>query len=455
VFGRIAQTIDRHRMFPPRRVGVAVSGGADSVCLLHILRELAQRYDLELSVLHVNHNLRGDESRGDVDFVRGLASQLNLPFHLRELDLSAARDNLEQAARSARLEFFRELLSAGALDRVALGHTRSDQAETVLFRFLRGSGSAGLAGIRPVTADGIVRPLIDVERSEVVDYLRSRNLTWREDSTNSSLDFARNRIRHQLLPQLARDWNPAIADTLAHTAEWALAEEAWWKCEIEHLAAEHLTERDAAILVRASALLALPLAASRRLVRHAIERVKGDLRGIDFGHITAVLAMASQPEGGAVRIPRVSVCRSFDWVCFATPASRPRWRVTPTVPGSTPLPGTQLLLSLEIVDNSETSRPSSCVYNSEMGCLDWNLVAGIPTLRNWLPGDHYQPVGTRGDEKLKCLFQQARVPVWERFGWPVLEVEERIVWSRRFGPAAWCAAGSHSAVILKVREVAC
>src|SRR5215472_17658637 len=184
VLDRVAQTIGRHRMFPPRRVGVAVSGGADSVCLLHILRELAPRYDLELSVLHVNHNLRGDESRADAEFVRATAAQLDLAFHLRELDLSAAHDNLEQAARRARLAFFQELLSTGVLDRIALGHTRSDQAETVLFRFLRGSGSAGLAGIRPVTANGFVRPLLGVDRSQVLDYLRSRDLEWREDSTN-------------------------------------------------------------------------------------------------------------------------------------------------------------------------------------------------------------------------------------------------------------------------------
>src|SRR5262249_28545740 len=154
-----------------------------------------------------------------------------------------------------------EFLSGGALDRIALGHTRSDQAETVLFRFLRGSGSAGLSGIRPATGDGIVRPLIDADRSEVLDYLRSPDLNWREASTNTSLPFARNRIRTQVLPHLAREWNPSMGETLAQTAEWALAEESWWECEIERLAGTHLVVRDGSVLVRASALLDLPLAA--------------------------------------------------------------------------------------------------------------------------------------------------------------------------------------------------
>src|SRR5262249_10553666 len=153
------------------RVGVAVSGGPDSVCLLALLRELAPRWDLRLTVLHLDHQLRGEESRQDALFVRDLAAAWELPFELREMDVAAlcrqTGDTLEQAARSARLEFFRGFLRDGTLDRVAVGHTRSDQAETVLFRFLRGAGTAGLAGIRPVTAEGIVRPLLQIERSEI------------------------------------------------------------------------------------------------------------------------------------------------------------------------------------------------------------------------------------------------------------------------------------------------
>ena len=201
---RVAATIERYRMFEnAKSAGVAVSGGADSVCLLHVLRELAPRWNLRLVVLHVNHGLRGEESRADEQFVRELAESLGLESRVRAVNLADAADNLEQAARRARLEFFRDQLSAGGLDRVATGHTGDDQAETVLFRFLRGSGGAGLAAIRPVTAAGIVRPLLAVSRQEIEQYLRERGIAWREDSSNASLRFARNRIRHELLPQLA------------------------------------------------------------------------------------------------------------------------------------------------------------------------------------------------------------------------------------------------------------
>jgi tRNA(Ile)-lysidine synthase len=436
------------------RVGVAVSGGADSVCLLHILAELAASYRIALCVLHLDHGLRGAESCGDADFVRQLAAQLGLPFHIRAVDLSKSPGNLEQEARNARLAFFGDLIAGGEVERVATGHTSSDQAETVLFRILRGSGGSGLSGIRPVTTEGLVRPLIDVDRVEVLAYLRARGATWREDSSNKSPDFARNRIRHSLLPQLAREWNPAIEQILARTADWAAEEECHQGVETERLAADHFTGDRGAVLIRAQVLASLSRAAARRLVRRAIVQVKGDLRTVAFEHVEAVLALAAEPEGGSVDLPGAVVCRSFDWVRFSLPEPAPEWSVPAPVPGSVSLPGTDLSISLEIVDNSETSRPSDYVYNIEMGCLDWKRLPGFATLRNWRPGDRYQPLGTPGESKLKDLFQRARVPVWERVGWPILEAGEQIVWSRRFGAAAWCAAGPQTPLILRVREAA-
>src|SRR5215831_19836384 len=187
---RVACTISRYRMLEAgQRAGVAVSGGADSVCLLHVLRELAPRWNLHLTVLHLNHKLRGRESDEDADFVRCLAAGLNLPLQIREADLRNSGDNLEQAAREARRAFFAESMAAHKLDRIATGHTPTDQAETVLFRFLRGAGTAGLAGIRPVTVEGIVRPLLEIERAEIEQFLGERNIAWREDSSNRSLEF--------------------------------------------------------------------------------------------------------------------------------------------------------------------------------------------------------------------------------------------------------------------------
>jgi len=452
---RVVHTIERHRMFAAGdRVAVAVSGGADSVCLLHVLLDLAPRWDLTLSVLHINHNLRGDASRADADFVRALAAALNLPFTLHDLDLSACPGNLEQSARSARLGFFHDRLAGGLATRIALGHTRSDQAETVLFRFLRGSGATGLAAIRPVTASGIVRPLIEIDRPEIARFLGDRAIPWREDATNATLDFARNRIRHQLLPQLVREWNPALGETLAHTADLSLAEEAYWQAEIDRLAGLHLTRRDGAIRMSAAALAALPLAAGRRLVRHAIQLASGGHRAGDFRHIAAVLALAARPQGtGRTQLPGLEVRRSFDWLRFAPAAPADAYAVCPAVPGITRIPGTNFAISLELLENSDTTPSRDNVYNSRMGGLDWNRLSGPLELRNWRPGDQYQPMGMPAAKKIKTLFQQARIPVWERAQWPVLTDAESIVWARRFGTAAAVTAGIEISRVLAVNEL--
>ena len=439
-----------------QRVGVAVSGGADSVALVHVLLELAPQLDLRLAILHLDHMLRGEESRADAEFVRELGARLGLPVRVEERNVAelaaATGDNLEQAARRARHELFAQAIADGT-ERIALGHTLSDQAETVLFRFLRGAGTAGLAGIRPVTGSGMVRPLLGVTRAEVEAYLRGRGIAWREDSTNQARDFARNRIRHELLPALARDWNPALAQTLARTAEWAQAEEEWWEREIGRVAERLLVPGDGFVLLRVADLRGLELAVARRVARRAVERVKGDLRGIGFEHIEGILALAGSAEGsGRLQVPGVDVYRSFDWVRFAPPGldtlENRHYRLPLEVPGTAEVPGSRSVIHLEL------RAAEKCGYNKDISWLDWDRVGGGLELRNWRPGDQYQPEGSRSPDKVKTFFQEARIPLWERRNWPVIVCGGEIVWARRFGVAAPYAAGPESRVVLAVREEA-
>ena len=441
---RVAQTILRYSMFEPgARVGVAVSGGADSVFLLHALFELAPRWDLKLSVAHLDHRLRGAESRDDALFVRNLAAQFGLQAHVAESDVAGVKDNLEQAARDARRCFFASLFKDPGLDRIATGHTRSDQAETVLFRFLRGSGTAGLAAIRPMTSDGFVRPLIELDRDEVRAYLSEHGISWREDSSNASRDFARNRIRCELLPALVRDWNPALSETLAHTARWAQDEETYWDLEITRLATKKLTLRPPTVLMECGDLLDLPRAAARRLVRRAVEQVKGDLRGISFEHVERILEMAAAPDGhDRAQAPGLDAYRSFGWIRLAPPgidglAGR-NFRLPVCVPGRFVLPDSSSTLELQLVDSE--------------GDLDADCLAGDLQLRNWRPGDQYRPIGRASEEKIKTMFQEARIPLWERRNWPILELHDNIVWARGFGPAFRYAATDASRLIVRVRE---
>lgn len=444
-----------------QRVGVAVSGGADSVCLLRALIEVAPRWNVALSVLHLNHELRGRESDADEEFVRGLASHFGLPFHCQRVDVRriayATRDNLEQAARKVRREFFLDFLGRGALDRIALGHTRSDQAETVLFRFLRGAGITGLAGMRPVTSEGFIRPLIEVTRPEIHAYLLDHAIRWREDSSNADRTFARNRIRQDLLPALSHDWNPNLMETLAGVARTAQDEEDYWHAEIGRIVSGRFVEQPPAVLFRADWVRELPRAVARRVLRKAIESAKGDLRAIDLLHVEQMLELINSKEGsGRIQAPGLDVFRSFDWVRLAPPGTdtleNRDYEVQAEVPGRTVLPNEGGTLCFELVEAGETGSPT-CVYNEEGKDLDWGRISGSLVVRNWRPGDHYHPAGHAGDTKIKILFQEARIPLWERRRWPVILCQDSIVWSSKFGPATEYAATPLTRTILKVQEL--
>jgi len=465
---RVAGIILRYNMFAPgQRAGVAVSGGADSVALLHLLRELAPRWNLRLEVLHLNHGLRGAESDGDAAFVGRLAAMFGLPLHLEKADVAsraeALGDNLEQCARATRHEFYRRFLASGDLQCVALGHTRDDQAETVLFRILRGAGNTGLCGILPVTREGLVRPLLGVTRAEIRQYLQERGLEWREDSSNKDLSLARNRLRHDLLPLLKREWNPDITSALAQLAELSADEELHWESEAERFAAEYFRLPAPAIVLPVRALRPLSRAATRRMLRCAVAHVKGDLRGVGFAHIEELAALAASEEGhGRIQIPGVDAMRSFEWLRLA-PQAEPFCRgrnfsfeVTP--PAEVSIPGTGRSVVLQLVDLPQSGGESPAPaaggpYNESSGDLDGDRVAGAFTLRNWRPGDRYRPANSDEHRKIKMLFQEARIPLWERASWPVLAQGGRILWARRFGPAADVAASPTCRRRLRVSEI--
>ncbi len=294
---RVAEFIAQHRMFASGHwVGVAVSGGADSVFLLHALRELGPELDLLLSVIHVEHGIRRRRFRRGCRIRRAqLAGALGLTFHIRHADVPALEGNLEQAARNVRLAFYADLIASRTVHRVATGHTRSDQAETVLFRILRGSGLTGLSGILPVTGESLVRPLLEIDRSEIEAWLRQRRIAWREDETNRDPTYARNRLRHEILPLLRDSFNPQLDEALSNLATLARDEEAYWKSQ--GLLPQSLTPHPQPLVLPVTQLAAAPPALARRLVRRAVEIVKGDLHGIDFAHVERVLKMARSPEG--------------------------------------------------------------------------------------------------------------------------------------------------------------
>jgi tRNA(Ile)-lysidine synthase len=414
----------RYSMLAPGdRVVAAVSGGADSVCLFSVLRELSVRLGVTVAgVAHLNHKLRGDASDEDERFVAALAARCGVPFFREEASAEMAGGNLEQSARRERLQFFSRLIREDKANRIATGHTRDDQAETVLFRLLRGSGLAGLAGILPVTREGLIRPLLNVSRAEVEEFLGARAMSWREDGSNLDRRFSRNRIRHDLLPQLAREWNPEIAGALGHLAELAAEEERWWHGKIVRLAGKLLVASEGGCEVLAEDLARLPKSVARRLVRHAVG-------GAEFDQVERVLDLTKKARGsGALQLPGMLVERSFDRLRFKLEGREPE-----PEPVSVEVPGRYRWMDCYLCfEVAEKPKRAGCVR------LKWKgrHRAARLELRGWRAGDHYRPWGRSRDQKIQEMFQKARIPSWKRSFWPILTNGSKILWVREFGAAA-------------------
>ena len=426
-------------------MGVAVSGGADSVVLLHILHALVSALALRLSVLHVNHRLRGEESDEHERFVANLAHELGLP--LFSVTAIPEPGNLEQEARDLRRAFFKLCREQHNIQKVALGHTRSDQAETVLYRFLRGSGLAGLAGMRMVTEEGLIRPLLEITRAEIRDWAKKRHIEWREDSSNTNDEFARNRLRNFVMPELAREFNPNLESILAGTASLAAAEEEYWFDQISGLYSKVARRCELGVLISVAELTAEYTAVQRRLIRRAICGVRGDLRSIDHDHVDAVLTICRSQDGhDRVIIPGVDALRSYGLLLLTKPGELgvvPRnysidltWNQKMTLPFGA---GEVELCALNSNDKNCVTVNKESQFPKEFAHFDLELLSR-PALRlqvrNWRPGDAILRPGHQRPEKIKSLFQESQVLLWERRHWPVAVANDEIFWARKFGAAS-------------------
>jgi tRNA(Ile)-lysidine synthase len=431
-------------------IGAACSGGADSTALLLALAELRDELGFELSAVHLNHRLRGDGSAADEAFVRELAASLGLPVHVRSLDVQALGGNLEQAGRQARHAFFAELIQDGSCDLIATGHTLSDQAETVLFRLVRGSGLRGLRGIQPRRQPGLLRPLLGVSGEQVRDWLRRRGARWREDPSNVDRRFSRNRIRLDLAPALAT-LNPRWQEALARTAAQGLDEEQYWE-EVTSEAAEQILDRLAdGVRIPVSAFSVLRPALQRRLLRRAVEEAGGGQPAWD--HIESLRELFRPGLGtGRVSTPGLTARRSFDAVLLSPggcrqPPLEEGAEVQPPMELEAPDGRSRLqfeIASQHVAGGRYTERTWSR--------LDWNGLAQPLVLRCWRPGDRWSGDQPGRSSKLKELLQKARVEVWDRPRWPVLAAGDEVVWTRGFGVSAPRRAGEGTERILVIRE---
>jgi tRNA(Ile)-lysidine synthase len=455
------------------RVGVAVSGGADSVALLRLLVELQSKLGIVLCVIHLNHQLRGRAADADERFVSNLAERNGLEFFVKRVNVAAKAKreklNVEDAARRARYQFFSSLVKQGKISRIATAHTADDQAETVLAHMLRGAGLAGIGGIHPVSGD-VVRPLLGIRRADLRVYLKEKKQTWREDATNRDTTKLRARIRKKLIPLMEKQFQPATVEHLAALADFARADDAFLEAAAESRCGLTAKRTETATAIPAQALLGPP-SICRRMVRCIVKDRKPRAGELGSKQVESVLNLAASGENGkSLQLPGgVTVRRERDELVFcaasAAPAGMPSRSKHP--PESQPrefehaidFAKEKLVVSVPCLacdfrftkidwpEKSEETSSNGSVLNHDALCKP--LV-----LRNWRPGDMFQPLGHRKPHKLKRLLNEKRISRWERDGWPVLTSAGVIAWARGFPVGAAFAATAGTTSGVQVEECA-
>ena len=448
---RVVETIRRHALVREGgRVLVAVSGGADSVAMCLLLRELERDGILAVAgIAHLNHGLRGADADADEAFCAALAARLDVPFVAERVDVRAlaraGKRSIEDAGRAARYAFLERAADALAAEAIAVAHTKEDQAETFLLRLLRGAGTRGLASIHP-RAGRVIRPLLDVERGALRDYLASLSETFREDATNADIAIPRNRVRHELIPYLESHFSPGLTGVLAREAALAHQDEDFLRTRAVELAGRIVLTDVASVTIDADGLRDAPRALGSRVAQAALQRLAGP-KSINFDHVERLLALAAGDagRGGAVSLPGQYALRTGQSIVLTPAPGRVAGvgRADGTMNAnsfvfSLSIPGEVELGPQRLAVRAELSAPSGANKRLKNGPwagrgVEVGVAAGTLQLplavRSRRPGDRFRPLGAPGRRKLQDFLVDRKVARADRDLLPlVVDGLDRIVW---------------------------
>jgi tRNA(Ile)-lysidine synthase len=432
---RVRETIERHRMISPRdTVLAAVSGGPDSVAMLHILAGLRSDFGFELRVAHLDHRFRGEASRDDATFVRDLAARLGLEYTCEEVNVPefvlVNRMSKQDAARMLRYRFLEKTAKLHYCQRIATGHTADDQAETVLMRVIRGAGPDGLAGIPPKRDGTIIRPLIAVWRSEIEGYLAAHGQSYRTDASNLESEYVRNRVRNELLPLLAT-YNPNIKRTLV-TLGTVMADVSSHLARLTDEAVREvvLRARMGQFALDLTKLTGYDEALQRSLFRRLFESLRPDLAPLSFHHVEKLLSLVKRGEVGAsVELPSGGQARLEHGCLVLSHGAGPSEvieRELP-VPGDVTFSEAALRVTAGIVHGRKPPlRPEE--VGDSVAYFDWDEVRPPLSVRGRREGDRFRPFGLDGTKSLKEYFIDEKVPASLRSAVPLVCDRSGLLW---------------------------
>lgn len=415
------------------KVVVAVSGGPDSVALLHALWTLRDELGITLHVAHLDHSFRGEASDQDAEYVRDFAESLGIPAAIEKVDVPkvqrALRLSPEEAARLVRHDFLNRVADEVNASRIALGHTADDQVETVLMRILRGTGVDGLRGMSPVW-ERLIRPLIGIRRAEVEAYVRKHDLHPRTDETNLLPIYTRNRIRLELLPLLRREYNPGIDRAILQLAELAQDDVCYLDSEVQDefdVALISFEEGRISLLASEVRKLFTPLA--RRFVRLVLREIRGDLANVGLKHVDEFLSILRSSDSFRYEFPGgVFAERSGNTLTFLSqrPPDEPiPYRYEVSMPGIASVPEAEVVVRAETHEGwLDPVRPPG----SMDAVFDLDSIVGTLVVRSWQAGDRIRPLGMRGSKKLQDVFVDQRIPRIARCRIPVVADDVKVIW---------------------------
>lgn len=455
---RVITCIDRHQLLPHAgRVVVGVSGGADSLCLIHLLHRLCgpgKRYPgVELQAAHLDHMLRGAESERDAGIVAHTMAAWGIPCTCGHSDVQALarreKRSLEDAARVARYRFLREV--AGG-QRIAVAHHADDQVETLLLHWLRGSGLAGLAGMSPCQGN-LIRPLLEITRAEILTYCQGHGLTPLEDQSNRDPRFLRNRVRHELLP-LLQELNPAIGRTLLRNARVARIDLQWLETQVTtSWPAVVLSEDEQRVRLDAEALRTLPLSLQHHLLRRATAHLCAGQSPLEPRHLLLLVHLLHEPTGGEERrlhLPRrlCAIFQARSLYIERQPASRASNLATPIIihlpiPGEAAFADTPWRVRVEALSQEVTQLVGDALQQENWprvwqllgspdpltAFIDGESVGERVLVRTWQPGDRMLPLGMSTCKKLQDIFVDRHVPRSQRATTPLFFSETHCLWA--------------------------
>jgi tRNA(Ile)-lysidine synthase len=449
IIDQAAETIHRFDMMKPQdRVLTAVSGGPDSMALIHVLIILAPRLNVELAVAHLNHGIRPEAARREEAFVHAMAQHHGLPYYTDCVELDSRLGSLEERARSERYAFLTRTARTHGYTRIAVGHHADDNAEALLMHLMRGSGNRGLGGIPPVRDRWIVRPLIQVRRRRIVAFLKACDIAYVHDESNDDIRFVRNRIRHRLMPLLEQEFNPNIVDTLNRTAMLCREEETWFRSFLDPMLESMLVSVDEEHLhLKTQPLLAAHPALQRRLIRQALIQWRGHLQCLATVHMEALTGLLSSmasdgfsgessektlnwPGGLVVMITEAHIRFFLRKKAARTEVHDHAYTYSiqsrQHLPARIPIRACNSELVFSLVPppppDRLAGRQTHCIW------LDAENVHFPLTIRNIRPGDRLSPFGMSGTQKIKKLFINTKVPRRIRRTIPLLISQNDVLW---------------------------